>query len=80
MYVVIAHRWGEFETYSYIVGVFEMENKAIFAAEKEAVYRGGKYGCRVNKVEVDDWTENNVEHVYDTCEMNQGMKDNGAII
>ena len=58
VYTVIAYRFGDKERYSYLVGVFEDECKALEAADKESDWRGGKYGCEVLKVPVcTDWRQ-----------------------
>lgn len=49
MYVVIAYRWGENTNHSYTVGIFNDLDLAIDCAESHTTFRGGKYGCAVEK-------------------------------
>jgi len=49
VYTVRACRWGEQETHSYVVGVYENQESALEAAEEEEQFRGGKYECEVLK-------------------------------
>ncbi len=51
VYTVHAHRWGNRDNHSYIVGVYPDKEQAIKAAEDEEQHRGGKYSC-----EVIEWT------------------------
>ena len=47
IYVVQAYRWGKRENHSYVVGVFDTEEQAIYAADNEEESRGIKYKCAV---------------------------------
>lgn len=49
VYTVRACRWGDQETHSYIVGVYDKKHAALKAAESEENYRGGKYECEVRE-------------------------------
>ncbi len=51
VYTVRACRWGDRETHSYIVGVYDKKHAAQKAAEIEREWRGGKYEC-----EILEWT------------------------
>ena len=66
VYVVIAHRFGNVELYSYIVGVFTTLHQAKYSAKLEREYRGTKYECKVYLVPLNSnkFKENNV--VYST--------------
>ena len=46
-------RWGDTEAHHYIVGVFSDKEKAIYAGEVEAAWRGGKYSYRIEEVGLD---------------------------
>lgn len=58
VFVVTAQRHGNNEKHSYLVGVFNNENKAIAAAEAHANYRGGNYGCVVEKCDLNHFDNN----------------------
>ena len=47
IYVVQAYRWGNRENHSYVVGVYDTNEQAIIAADKEEEYRGMKYKCAI---------------------------------
>ncbi len=49
VYTVHAHRWGNRDNHSYIVGVYPDKEQAIKAAEDEEQHRGGKYSCEVTE-------------------------------
>ncbi len=49
LFVVEALRWGDDENHSYIVGIFEKKQAAIYAGEIEETWRGGKYKCRTTE-------------------------------
>jgi|GEM_PF-5744102 len=51
IYVVVAHRYGNKELHSYIVGVFSSPEDALKAAVREEEFRGGKYICSVLEIE-----------------------------
>lgn len=58
VYVVIAYRWNSQENHSYLVGCNTNKDKAIEMAEKEADYRGGKYGCWVYETDMNwEWND-----------------------
>ncbi len=59
LYVVTMYRWGDREKHSYVIGVFDDEDKAIGAGVKEEQYRDGKY-----KAEVLGFTVNNYQQGY----------------
>lgn len=65
IYIVLARRWGEDETHSYLCGWSEDVEKAKDVAEKEADYRGGKYVCVVYET-FEGWSEDCPEEVYRT--------------
>lgn len=48
-FVVTAYRWGLRDAHSYVVGVYVDEAKAKKVAEGHVGYRGGKYGCLVER-------------------------------
>lgn len=47
VYTVTAWRYASFENHSYLVGVFTSPDKAIYAADSEEDFRGGKYSCEI---------------------------------
>lgn len=47
VYTVRACRWGDRETHSYVVGVYEKKHAAQEAAKIEKEWRGGKYECEI---------------------------------
>ena len=47
VYTVIAYRYGNTESHSYPLGVFDDKDSALSAAELEEDYRGRKYECVV---------------------------------
>ena len=47
VYVVLARRFGSYETHSYVVGVFDNIDLANKHADEEEDYRGGKYSCEI---------------------------------
>ena len=55
VYVVTAYRWGDRENHSYNVGVFSTLDSAKLAADKHAMYRGGKYACVVEECPLDKY-------------------------
>jgi hypothetical protein len=52
-YIVKALRYGNWDSYSYIVGVCSTLEKAKKLAQEEFEFRGGKYTCQVFDFEVD---------------------------
>ena len=52
LWIVRMLRWGSPEEHSYIVGVYDSEDKALATAEVEEQYRGGKYDAKVICVEL----------------------------
>lgn len=52
IYTVRSCRWGDRETHSYIVGVYEDKHSAQQAAENEEQWRGGKYECEILEFEL----------------------------
>ena len=52
VYTVHAYRWGDFESHSYIVGVYSEPEVALMAAATEEEWRGGKYECEVLEWEI----------------------------
>jgi hypothetical protein len=50
-FIVLARKWGDNETHSYIVGCSDFLNKAKYMAEQEANHRGGKYAGVVYELE-----------------------------
>ncbi len=55
VFCVTAYRFGNKESHSYVVGVYEKEKEAIKFAEEERKYRGGKYECEVIKIEMESY-------------------------
>ena len=55
VYTVTAHRWGEYESHSYLLGVFDDLQKAISAAKTEEGFRGGKYECEILEFRMNKW-------------------------
>lgn len=54
IYNVTAYRWGDRESHSYVVGVFDNEETAIKEAKLETEFRGGKYECEVRSMELNE--------------------------
>jgi len=52
VFVVMAHRWGDPELHSYVVGVFSTREAAEYAFETEEIDRGGKYGCSIRRFDL----------------------------
>lgn len=48
IYIVTAYRWGDRESHSYNLGVFQKKHKAKKVADEHSMYRGGKYACVVD--------------------------------
>jgi len=59
VYIVTAYRWGDRETHSYVVGVFDDKELSILAAKTEKEWRGGKYDCEVVSMKLNESRENN---------------------
>lgn len=55
IYIVVAYRWGNREKHSYTVAAFSKKAGAIKCAEDHTTYRGGKYGCAVEEVTLDQF-------------------------
>ena len=55
VFIVTAYRWGDYETHSYVLGVFDSEEKAMKAATIEEESRGGKYVCEILKGKINYW-------------------------
>ena len=53
VYVVQSYRFADYESHSYIVGVFSTKEKAKDQARKEEEFRGGKYACTIMTLEMD---------------------------
>ncbi len=64
VYVVQSHRWGSLENHGYLVGVFDNMKEALEQASLEEMFRGGKYGCTIEKVEIglNDLNQNSEIH------------------
>lgn len=56
-FVVTAYRWGQRQNHNYLVCVCNTLVEAKEAADKEASYRGGKYGCEVVETSIQGWSE-----------------------
>ena len=52
VYVLTAYRWGSIENHSYVCGVFESKEDAQLAANREMLWRGGKYDCMIAEMEM----------------------------
>lgn len=50
VFAVMAHRWGDEEGHTYLVGVFTEKKHAENCGKAEKVYRGGKYDCIVHEI------------------------------
>jgi hypothetical protein len=50
-YIVIMYRYGDNDSYSYILGLFTNFEKAILEAEKDKQYRGNKYEPTIYEIE-----------------------------
>jgi hypothetical protein len=66
VYTVIAYRYGNTESHSYPLGVFDDKDSALSAAELEEYYRGRKYECVVLEWEMNVWkhTDDIMKNVY----------------
>ena len=49
LYVTEALRWGDRESHSYVVGVYDTKEQAELAGEVEKTWRGLKYDYTVNE-------------------------------
>ena len=49
LYVTEALRWGDRESHSYVVGVYDTKEQAELAGNVEKTWRGGKYDYTVNE-------------------------------
>jgi len=69
VFVVSALRWGDNENHSYNVGVYSKLGGAMDAADGHSIYRGGKYECIVEEIEMDrgHLVEDGVREVYRTA-------------
>jgi len=47
IYTIIARRYGNSEGHTYIAGVSNDVDQAIFIAKEEEIYRNGKYECEI---------------------------------
>lgn len=52
IYVVTAYRWGDREKHSYVVGAYDNLVDANTQARREEMYRGGKYECEIDPIEL----------------------------
>jgi len=66
IYVVIARRWGDMETHSYLVGYEDTLEKAKEIAELEYEYRGGKYAGFVYSCPKGIRKDEKIKEVYKT--------------
>jgi hypothetical protein len=67
IFVVNAYKFGDRENHSYTVGVFDDYEKSKECAESHTTYRGGKYGCVVEKTILNSFTNDMLyytEEVY----------------
>ena len=87
VYTVRACRWGDRETHSYIVGVYQKKHAAVKAADIEGEFRGGKYECEILEWILEEGIEgeNKEQHrhkvIRDLPEINtlqRAKKDRGA--
>ena len=62
MFIVIAHRGGDREKHSYLVGAFELENKAEMVAEAEECWRAGKYKCEIYECVINSFPSSKLKH------------------
>lgn len=54
VYVVTAHKWGSLEGHSYTCGAFDNRESAIEAANKEMIWKDGKYDFLLSVVGLND--------------------------
>lgn len=47
LYIATMYRWGDEESHSYVLGVFETKELALAAGQSERDWRGGKYEVKV---------------------------------
>jgi len=57
IFTVVAYRYGDKEKHSYIVACTFDYDQAVDAADKEEVYRGGKYCCCVEQAVVGEYNQ-----------------------
>ena len=67
VYIVEALRFGDRESHSYIVGVFNSKEVAEYAAKVEECWRGGKYECQVDKFEIVSRPNKKKANFYKQC-------------
>ena len=73
MYVVIAYRWGDRANHSYTLVVFKKKHAAITCAESHTTYRGGKYGCAVEKCVVDEFDNDDDDYTTEVYKTKSAM-------
>lgn len=56
VYVVTGHKWGSLEGHSYICGVFSNREDAEIAANKESIWKEGRYDFLLSTLELNDAT------------------------
>lgn len=54
VYIITAYRFGDKESHSYVVGVFDNYKSALACAELEEDGRSGKYQCEVIEKTIND--------------------------
>ena len=66
VYLVTAYRYGDKESHSYVIGIFDNKKNSIMAAKTEENWRGGKYDCEVLEWEMNVWkhSENITKPLY----------------
>lgn len=50
-YIATMYRYGDDENHSYVIGVFDDKQMAKTAGDKEELWRGGKYECKIIAIE-----------------------------
>ncbi len=69
IYIVLARRWGDDESHSYIIGGFSNKYKAQKAAIEVHKSRGGKYECEIIEMNINEGIQTGVKDVLykDIC-------------
>ena len=60
IYIVTAYRWNQRDNHSYLIGCSKNLTRAKNMADSHLEYRGGKYSCHVEKMELNKF-DNDVD-------------------
>lgn len=67
IYITEMLRWGDDESYHYIIGAYSSINDATYAGEVEKTWRGGKYEYRIAPVELNEPLEQEKIKHHEDC-------------